>query len=291
MACCRHNGCVAISATRPPRTDWPLPTRSERMSGVSTARDHPPEEAAEDSSFARGLRLLLVIADRGAIRADELASLLDMPQSTAYRYLRTLTEFGFVDRHEGRFRLGPKLVIGSGSHVTSDLLIRLCEPVLHALVENQGETAVVMRRVGLSAMCLHQHESTHGIRVALEPGGTYPLHAGAGARVLLSFAPGEVVEEVISQGLAPLTPTTPSVSALRKHLDEIRQSGIAFSEGELIDGSVSIAMPVFRADGIVGALALWGPQGRCDPAWRDRATDALERAATSLTSELGEVTP
>lgn len=270
----------------PPRADWPLPTRFERMSGVSTARDHPPEEAAEDSSFARGLRLLLVVADRGAIRADDLATLLDMPQSTVYRYLRTLTEFGFVDRQDGQYRLGPKLVIGSGSHVTSDLLIRLSEPVLHMLVETQGETAVVMRRVGLSAMCLHQRESRQGIRVALEPGSTYPLHAGAGSRVLLSFAPAAVVEEVISQGLDALTPTTPSSTALRRGLDEIKESGIAISEGELIDGSVSIAVPVFRGDGIVGALALLGPYARCGSAWKERATKALLRAARSLGAEL-----
>jgi IclR family transcriptional regulator, acetate operon repressor len=262
-------------------------TRAVGQNGrVSTARDHPPEEAAEDSSFARGLRLLLVVADRGAIRADELATLLDMPQSTAYRYLRTLTEFGFVDRQDGRYRLGPKLVIGSGSHVTSDLLIRLSEPVLRTLVESQGETAVVLRRVGLAAMCLHQHESRHGIRVALEPGATYPLHAGAGARVLLSFAPDDIVEEILAQGLEALTPTTPSETPLRKSLAEIKRNGIAFSEGELIDGSVSVAVPVFRDDGIVGALALWGPYARCGSAWKDRAAGALERAARSLTAEL-----
>ena len=52
----------------------------------STARDRPPEEAAEDTSFARGLRVLLTIADRGEVRADELGVLLDTPVSTIYRY-------------------------------------------------------------------------------------------------------------------------------------------------------------------------------------------------------------
>ena len=83
---------------------------------MTTARDHPPEEAAEDTSFARGLRLLLTVADRGEVRADELGSTLDMPLSTVYRYLRTLGDFGFVDRHGGVFRLGPKLLIGTGSN-------------------------------------------------------------------------------------------------------------------------------------------------------------------------------
>ena len=57
---------------------------------MSTARDRPPEEAHEDTSFARGLRVLLTIADRGEIRADELSTLLETPVSTIYRYLRTL---------------------------------------------------------------------------------------------------------------------------------------------------------------------------------------------------------
>ncbi|MBA2756647.1 MAG: helix-turn-helix domain-containing protein, partial [Chloroflexi bacterium] len=57
---------------------------------MTTARDRPPEEASDDSSLARGLRLLLTISDRGEIRADELSVLLETPLSTVYRYLRTL---------------------------------------------------------------------------------------------------------------------------------------------------------------------------------------------------------
>ena len=75
-------------------------------SPVTTALDRPPEEAGEDTSFARGLRVFLTVADRGEIRADELSTLLDTPLSTIYRYLRTLTEFGFVERQEGGYRLG-----------------------------------------------------------------------------------------------------------------------------------------------------------------------------------------
>jgi DNA-binding IclR family transcriptional regulator len=72
---------------------------------MTTARDRPPEEAPEDTSFARGLRVFLAIADRGLVRADELATLLETPLSTVYRYLRTLTDsFRGSPR---RRRLGP----------------------------------------------------------------------------------------------------------------------------------------------------------------------------------------
>src|SRR5512142_3080453 len=121
---------------------------------MTTARERPPEEAAEDTSFARGLRLLLTVADRGEIRADELGAVLEMPLSSVYRYLRTLTEFGFVDRRGNRYHLGPRLSIGSGAQVTAQRLVQIADPVLRILVEETGETAVIFRRVGLAAVCL-----------------------------------------------------------------------------------------------------------------------------------------
>ncbi len=260
------------------------------MAAMSTARDRPPEEAAEDSSFARGLRLLLTVADRGEIRADDLANVLGMPLSTAYRYLRTLAEFGFVDRHDGRYRLGPRLLIGTESRVSSERLTRHADPILRMLVDETGETAVVMRRVGLSAMCLHQVESRKGMRVVHEPGAMTPLFAGAMSRVLLAFAPPEILEEVIGQGLDPVTPETPSEQVLRTGLDEIRAAGIAMSEGELIPGAVAMAVPIFREDGIVAALGLTGPDVRCGLTWRPGARRLLRDAAEALMAALADET-
>ena len=137
---------------------------------MTTARDRPPEEAAEDTSFARGLRLLLAVADRGEVRADELGSLLEMPVSTVYRYLRTLVEFGFVDRTGGTFRLGPRLLIGSGPNVSSQRLIRHADPVLRRLVAETGETAIVVRRIGLASVCLHAVETSAPLRATYESG-------------------------------------------------------------------------------------------------------------------------
>ena len=254
----------------------------------TTARDRPPEEAAEDTSFARGLRLLLTVADRGGIRADELSSLLEMPISTVYRYLRTLGEFGFVDRHGGRFRLGPKLHVGTGANVSSERLIRHADAALRMLVNETGETAVVVRRIGLSSVCLHQIESDAPLRVTLEPGTMSPLHAGAPGRTLLAFAPSEVLDEVLAQELRRITDRTPTEEDLRAGLGGIVTTRMATSEGELIDGSVALAAPVFREDGIVGAIALLGPAFRCDQAWRVRAGRLLQEAARTISATLAE---
>ena len=255
---------------------------------MTTARDRPPEEAAEDTSFARGLRLLLVVADRGEVRADELGSTLDMPVSTVYRYLRTLVEFGFVDRTEGTYRLGPKLLIGTGSTVSSEQLMRHAYPVLRRLVAETGETAIVVRRIGLASVCLHAIEPETPLRATYLTGSMSPLHAGAPARVLLAFAPPEVLDEVLATELDRLTPDTLDDEGLRESLSEIVQTGLATSYGERIPGTVALAAPVFREDGIVGAIAVVGPAFRCDDIWRARAGRAIHEAAATLNAALAE---
>jgi DNA-binding IclR family transcriptional regulator len=258
------------------------------MTRQPTARDRPPEEAGEDTSFARGLRILLTIADRGEVRAEELSALLETPASTVYRYLRTLMEFGFVDRRDGRYLIGPRLVIGSGSNVTSEQLIRVADPVLRFLVTETGETAVVMRRIGLSAVCLHQVESPNALRVSLEPGAMLPLHAGAINRVLLAYASPEIVDEVIGRGLEAVTRNTPDVAALRESLADIQATGVGRSEGELVSGAVGIGTPVFRNGGIVGAVGVVGPVDRCTLAWRSRVSRLLPEAARTITAGLDD---
>ncbi|MFP5341702.1 MAG: IclR family transcriptional regulator [Candidatus Limnocylindria bacterium] len=253
---------------------------------MSTALDRPPEEAGEDSSFARGLRVLLTVADRGEIRADELSALLDTPISTIYRYLRTLTEFGFTERHGAGYRLGARLVIESGETVTAAALIQAAGPVLDDLARRTGETAVISRRVGLAAMRLHQVESAQPLRVSLDPGTSSPLHAGALSKVLLAFAPIDIRETVLRSDLVRLTASTPDAARLPAELDAIAATGLAVSEGESIRGSVAVAAPVMGPDGILAAIGVIGPAARCGRRWRSLVVGLLPGAARAVAEAL-----
>lgn len=256
----------------------PTDRAADRATDRATARDRPPEEAAEDTSFARGLRVFLAIADRGEIRADELGAILETPVSTIYRYLRTLTEFGFVERGESGYHLGPRLQITGGPTVTSEELIRLADPVLRMLVEVTGETALIARRVGQSAVCLHEAQSTQPLRVTCAPGTAIPLQAGALSRVLLAYAPASVRTDALAvAGDAPL---------LRSELDATVADGIALDEGGMYPGTVSIAVPILRRDGIVAAIGVLVPRGRATRAWRTRAARSLHEGATIIGASL-----
>jgi DNA-binding IclR family transcriptional regulator len=246
---------------------------------VTTALDRPPEEAAEDTSFARGLRVFLTIADRGDIRADELSVLLETPLSTIYRYLRTLTEFGFVERQEAGYRIGSRLhVIGAGPAVTAEELIRAAEPLLFGLADATAETAFISRRVGVATVCLAQAPSPQALRVVLEPGQTSPLHVGAVGRVLLAFAPPEVQDAALMDQA--------DVSTTRASLARVMNEGAAVDEGETFAGVTTIAVPVMREDGIVAAIGVSAPSERAGRRWQARSRGALRRAAAEIQASL-----
>jgi DNA-binding IclR family transcriptional regulator len=252
---------------------------------MATARDRPPEEAHEDTSFARGLRVLLTIADRGEIRADELSTLLETPVSTIYRYLRTLSEFGFIDRQGAGYQLGPRLIIGSGANVTAEELIRTAEPVLRLLADETGETALIVRRIGLGVACLLEVPSNQPLRVSFGSGASLALDTGAFGKALLAFAPADIQDEVL--GLERTSEA--EVERLRADLADIVTTGVARSIGEVVSGSVAIAVPILRQDGIVAAIGVTGPESRCGLAWRTRVAKLLPGAAGSVGGGLAPV--
>jgi DNA-binding IclR family transcriptional regulator len=247
---------------------------------LTTALDRPPEEAAEDTSFARGLRVFLTIADRGEIRADELSTLLETPLSTIYRYLRTLTEFGFVERQGSGYRLGSRLhVLGAGPAVSAEELIRAADPVLITLTEATGETAFISRRIGVAAVCLAQVASPQALRVALEPGQAGPLHIGAVGEVLLAFAPSEVQDAALAD--------VPSGSFVHQKLAAVAGEALATDTGDTFLGVTTVAVPIMRADGIVAAICVAAPAERAGRRWLARTRGALRRAASEIEQSLG----
>jgi DNA-binding IclR family transcriptional regulator len=148
------------------------------------------------------------------------------------------------------------------------------------LVAEAGETAVIYRRVGLTAVCLHEVQSTHALRVTCEPGTATSLVAGAIAKVLLAYAPLEIQDEVLAEANHGGT--------LRRDLATVTADGIARSEGELFSGTVTMAVPILRDDGIVAAIGLIAPTDRATLPWRARAGRLLADGAAAIRGALRE---
>lgn len=233
----------------------------------------------DDTSFARGLRLLLVVAERPGARADELAAQLETPVSTVYRYLRTLVELGFVDRRGSRYHLGSNVLIGGSATVASAVLVAAAGPVLALLAERSNETAVLARRVGTSVVSLDVAEPVRPLRIVETPGEVRPLGDDAVSLVLLAHAPDEVVATALAaRGRTPRG----WAAGERDRLARVVESGGWSSTDADPDPIVTVAVPILRTDGIAGALALRGPAARCDERWVATARTLLADAARAV---------
>ena len=111
------------------------------------------------------------------------------------------------------------------------------------------------------------------------------LHEGAIAKVLLAYAPPDIVHESLGQARRPHGLHR---RELRKELASIAAAGIARSVDDPIPGSVTIAVPVIREDGIVAAIGIIGPESRCGLAWRARVSRLLPDAAAAIVGAIGQ---
>ncbi|MFD1212081.1 IclR family transcriptional regulator [Arthrobacter sp. GCM10027362] len=243
------------------------------------------------TSFERGLAILAEVAASGDATVDAIAGKLGIPQSTTYRYFKTLKEHGFVQEDGGRYRPGRALLELSGRHYVQSHLAEVGTAVLKDIVDAVGETAVLIIRVGAQAMCLRRAEPEKSLKYSFAVNELLPLHAGAGQRVLLAWAPPDVIRQVLDRQLPRFTDNTPTAEQVQAGLPQIRAAGRVVSRGELDPGSVSVAVPVFCRGEVVCSLNVAGPESRCgSKAWINSTLKTLEQAARNLAGSLESAT-
>lgn len=240
------------------------------------------------ASFQRGLRVLINVAENGEARADQVAADTGLPLSTVYRYLRTLRSMDLVEERDGSYVAGWRLVELSGQHLTHTRLVELGHSFLRDLSEATGETAVLTVRVGTQAMCLRQVESHHAIRMAFRINQLLPLYAGAGQRMLLAHAPRAVVERVVNQPLRHITKGTLDRAHILAEVEQIRRNGFVVSHGELSEGAVAVAVPVFANGEVACSLTVAGPESRCTSRWVSRTRTSLRATSRQLAEVLDQ---
>jgi DNA-binding IclR family transcriptional regulator len=240
------------------------------------------DEATSETSFARGLRVLLALLSGTSRTVNDISHELDLPLSTTYRYLRDLRRVRLVEEvGERAYAAGPALLaLALGTPLRTQLELH-ATPALRRLVASTGETAMLCIRVELSALVVAQIESTEPMRLSFTPGTLRPLHAGATARVLLAFEAPAVIDQVLSQPLESYTEhTIQDPRELRHLLDEIRATGYGVSIGEVDAHATAIAAPVMLKQRLLCSLSVTGPSARFEPDQiRDYAALLLEEAA------------
>src|SRR5256714_15505021 len=186
----------------------------------------PPEATASPGCEAarRVLALMLTFsADDHTLTARQLAERTGIALPSVYRYLTLPRETGLLAGDErASYRLPARLVGGAGAAEAAESIIDVADPVMRDLAVRTGETVILVRLIGRSAVCVHRVQSAQQLRISFEAGQPLPLDKGASARLLLaSLAPS-----VRRDYLAPLAERDPEAATLLE-----KKTGLAGHQG------------------------------------------------------------
>jgi IclR family KDG regulon transcriptional repressor len=142
---------------------------------------------------------------------------------------------------------------------------------------------------GHEIMYVYNLESTQAIRMRSDVGVRKPAYCTAEGQAILAFQAPEVVDAVISAGLAVRTPqTVTDADKLKRVLETVRQRGYAieFEESEL--GMRCIAAPLRNDAGeVVAAIGLGGPASRLSKKALATFVPHVVATAAAISARLG----
>lgn len=239
-------------------------------------------------SVDRAVRILLALQGARRLSLSDLASRVELPNSTVHGILQTLADHGMVEQEAGsaRYMLGPAVLRMSSVYLDSlDFRSRALKWA-EELARRSGAAVRAGVLHGDEVIIVHHEPRPDGSRQMPEVGFVIPSHACALGKALLAFRP----DVRLARSGGQLRRMTGETIVDPKRLDaELRQtlaSGVATEHDEALLGESGLAAPVFEATGaLAGSIGIVTPSSEWPPP--ATLTDDVREAARNISRELG----
>jgi DNA-binding IclR family transcriptional regulator len=281
------------AAVAPAETPGDAP--AETPGGGPAQPAQPAKAAKEDSRtdmVGKALGLLVLLGDepRGA-SAAELSRRAELPFSTTYRLLGSLTRDGFVDYEADgrRYHLGLR-VFQLGQRVSNHHgFAGTALPILRRVTEETGEATILSVRDGKHHLTVNKVDGPQTFRVTSDPGHLGALHTTSVGKALVAFADDatrqQLVEDLELEPLTGLSITDRDV--FRAEIELVRKRGYATMDEENELGMRAVAVPVFNSQGhAFASLATAVPVFRMSMEALVALVPLLQSAAAELSARL-----
>lgn len=201
--------------------------------------------------------------DEPRLTLIQISEKIALPMSTTLRLLTTLVKMDVLKRLEDKtYTLGGRMYllgVVAKAHYQPHHVI---QPYMQRLRDETKE-AVSLYGYGLDGECRVCYEHVPSLltmRCVVRVGDCFELWAGASGKVLLAYAPEDIVKRELKK-LSPITRSTIiDETAFLEELAVTRGQDYAISLGEREDGIISLAVPIFDWHGkAVYALSVAGP--------------------------------
>jgi DNA-binding IclR family transcriptional regulator len=250
-------------------------------------------EANRIQSVLKALDIMecLAAADR-PLSAQDVAQRCSTSRPTAYRYLTTLLDRGYVTtcQNNSHYQIGAQ-VLGLGKSFLERLdLPELARADLRELSRISQETAHLAVLNGTEMLYIGKVDGPQSVRMQCVIGTRNPLYCTAMGKAVLAYLPAEERAALLDQiTLAPRTAnTTTDKSALANHLELVRTRGFAIDDMENEEGIRCIGAPIFDHTGAVtAAVSISGPAYRLSDSRVQEFCGLVVGASKAISGKLG----
>jgi DNA-binding IclR family transcriptional regulator len=169
------------------------------LGGLPDAFAARRRRASMNKGTVRVLKALNLFAQQPIWGVSELSRELSCSKNSAFQALDTLLKEGYLVRSSSgpRYQLAHS-VLNFGVAAESTDVRSLCHPYMQRIHELTSESVFLAILVGRSCFCIDSIQ-TQGVSVGYSPlSQPLPLHAGAGARMLLACLKDEEIERYIA---------------------------------------------------------------------------------------------
>jgi DNA-binding IclR family transcriptional regulator len=260
------------------------------LGGLPDAFAARRRRASMNKGTVRVLKALNPFAQQPIWGVSELSRELSCSKNSAFQALDTLLKEGYLVRSSSgpRYQLAHS-VLNFGVAAESTDVRSLCHPYMQRIHELTSESVFLAILVGRSCFCIDSIQ-TQGVSVGYSPlSQPLPLHAGAGARMLLACLKDEEIERYIALE-SPLRAFSPSAitdpNELRKELRLIRANGFARGYSNYSTGANFLAFPIMGAmERPLATITIGGPIFRFTREVADGLIPAIRAVMDELNHE------
>ena len=248
-----------------------------------------------NESVARAFAIIEYLAgceDWVALRT--LARDLGLVPATAYRFLATLRELGYVQQQpdDSRYQLTLKFAWVASRVLERTQLRRVAHPSMEHLTAVSNETTHLAVLEGREIVYIDKVDNVQAVKMRSRIGTRGCIHSTAVGKSIVAFLPqGEREEMTAGLEFSRMTKNTiADAGRFSAHLAEIRRRGYAVDDEENEVGIRCVGVPVFdHAGRVAGAVSISGWTITMTPERLPQLASTLQDACQQISKELGYI--
>ena len=246
------------------------------------------------ASVEKVFAILEILSKEREISLVALSKMLFMSKSTAFRFLQTMKDLGYVnqDKTTELYCLNTKLYsLSSNSLGTSDIT-RIANRYIHSLSKELKETVhiAILDEEAKKIIYIYKENYNYQLTMMSQVGKKAPLHCTGLGKLLLAYCEPDNLSAILKNYYYELftQSTIKDESELRFEIEKIKERGFAEDTNEHEENIHCIAVPIYdQFSNPVAAMSVSWSKFRFDQVNKIEVIETIKECALKVSTDLG----